>query len=102
MDNSISRNKFDIITTIRFDLILFSSEENIRVNLHVDSDYARNATRYYMLSYHQERMVASARAFGWDTSRIRGPRGYNRLVLLFRRHLQKKFGGKAFEGPLMV
>ena len=102
MDNSISHNKLEIISTIRYDRILLSSEENTRINLHVDSDYARDPTRHYMLSYHQERMLASARAFGWDTSRIEGPEAYERLVLLIRRHMHEKFDKKIFIGPLRV
>ena len=102
MDNPFSRNKFDIISTIRYDDILLSSEENTRINLHVGSDHARNPTRLYMLSYHQERMLASARAFGWNTSQIEGPGGFEKLLLLIRDHLHEKLHGQIYMGPLMV
>ena len=102
MDNPFSRNNFDIISTIRYDHILLSSAENTRTNLHVRIDYARCPTRLYMLSYHQERMLASARAFGWNTSQIEGPGGFERLALLLRDYMYEKFHGQMYMGPLMV
>ena len=102
MDNPISHDKFDIISTIRYDGLLLFSEENLRINSLVKSDLSRYPSRFYMLSYHQERMLASARAFGWNTSRLEGPGAYDRLVHLLRRHLQENFFGLTPNGPLMV
>lgn len=102
MDTPISRDNLNIISTIRYDNILLSSEENTRINLHVQSDLARYPVRFYMLSYHQERMVASARALGWDTTPIEGPEAYDRLLSLLSSHLDAKFPGQAYNGPLMV
>ena len=102
MNNPIRRNNFDVISTIRYDAILLSSEENIRINLHVKRNYVKYPTHFYMLSYHQERMVASARAFGWKTSEIEGPAAYGKLLHLLFSHLKEKFGGQISPGPLMV
>ena len=102
MNNSIRRNNFDVISTIRYDDILLFSEENTRIDLRVNSDHARNPTRFYMLAYHQERMIASARAFGWKTSQIEGPAAYDELLHLLWSHLDQKFDGRISLGPLMV
>ena len=102
MDIPISPNEFDIISTIRCDDILLSSEENTRINLHVKSDYSRFPNRFYMLSYHQERMLASARVFGWDTSQIEGPAAYDRLELLLCNHLHEKYHEQIHLDPLIV
>lgn len=100
MNQPISYLNFDIISTIRYDDILLSSEENTRINLH--NLYARPPLRFYMLRYHHERMVAAGTAFGWDTSQINGPVGYDRLVHLLCKHLDEKFHGQIYIEPLMV
>lgn len=93
---------FDIISTIRSDGLLDSSQENIRINAHTKSTARNFPCQFYMLAYHQERMLASAKAFGWDTQELEGPDGWNRLLLLLHDHLENKYNHREYRPPLMV
>lgn len=93
---------FDIISTIRSDGILESSQENISINAHTGSTARKLPCQFYMLAYHQERMLASAKAFGRDTHELEGPEGFNRLLLLLQDHLQFKYNHRIYRPPLMV
>ena len=95
---------FDIISTIRSDAILYQSPENIRVNAHARSNATGDAQQFYMLSYHQERMLASAKAFGWDTTSklLEGPEGFDRLLMLLHDHLELTYNNRRYPAPLMV
>lgn len=90
---------FDIISTIRSDGILYSSEANTMINAHMGST---RSIQFYMLSYHQERMLVSARAFGWNTDALEGFDGWNRLLHLLHDHLLLKYKVWDYGAPLMV
>lgn len=93
---------FDIISTIRSDAILLHSEENTRVNATIKCTLARSPVQFYMLSYHRDRMLASAKAFGWDTSLLEGPEAFKGLLDMLYEHLQKKYNSWTYAAPLMV
>ena len=104
MDTSLGApisNAFDIISTIRYDPLLIHSEENTRVNATIDSPSAKVPTPYYMLSYHQDRMLASAKAFGWNTSPLEGSEGFEQLLGSLQDHLQSEHSDRNFT-PIMV
>ncbi|CAD6567152.1 MAG: hypothetical protein ASARMPRED_000516 [Alectoria sarmentosa] len=93
---------FDIISTIRSDAILLHSEENTRVNATINCTLARSPVQFYMLSYHRDRMLASAKAFGWDTSLLEGPKAFEGLLDMLYEHLQKNYNSRTFAAPLMI
>ena len=104
MDTSLGApisNAFQIISTIRYDPLLIYSEENTRVNAAINNTLAKIPTPFYMLSYHRDRMLASAKAFGWNASPLEGPEGFEKLLDLLQDHLQSWHSDRNFT-PLMV
>lgn len=104
MDSSLGApisNAFDIISTIRYDPLLIHSEENTRVNATINSTLASVPTPFYMLSYHRDRMLASAKAFGWNPSPLEGPEGFAKLLDSLQDHLQSEHSDRDV-APLMV
>lgn len=102
MDIPPTINNFLIISTIRSDAILLGSQQNTRVNATINSTLARSPIQFYMLSYHRDRMLASAKAFGWDTSPLEGPQAFKLLLNMLHDHLHSKFNGRTYIAPLMV
>ena len=104
MDTSLDApiiNTFDIISTIRYDPLLIHSEENTRVNATINNTLAEIPTPFYMSSYHRDRMLASAKAFGWNISPLEGPEGFERFLGLLQDHLESRYCDRDFT-PLMV
>ena len=91
-----------IITTIRSDTLLRQSQENIDVNADIKYSTAKSASQFYMLSHHQQRLLDSADAFGWDSSQLKGRKGYERLESLLIEHLQDEHHSRLHSHPLMV
>ena len=91
-------NAFDIISTVRYDPLLFHSEENTRINT---TTLARMPIPFYMLSYHRDRMLASAKAFGWNPSPLEGPEAFEKLLDMLHDHLESEHSNRDF-APLMV
>lgn len=58
--------------------------------------------QFYMLGYHQHRMLDAARAFGWDTAPFEGHSGFSNLFRILQDHLQIKYGRRDYPAPLMV
>lgn len=102
MDTPPAHEVFDIISTIRSDAVLYSSQENTKINAPSGSTARNLPTQFYMLYYHQERMLASAKAFGWDTHLLEGPDGWGQLLLLLHDHLELKYKHREYRPPLMV
>ena len=104
MDTSFDapiNNAFDIISTIRYDPLLIHTEENTRVNATINSTLAEIPTPFYMPSYHRDRMLASAKAFGWNASPLEGPEGFEKFLDLLQDHLESRYIDRNYT-PLMV
>ena len=95
-------DNFDIISTIRSDAELLYSQENTSINTIVKSTLGASPVQFYMLSYHQERMLASAKAFGWDTSLLEGPKAFKELLDMLHDYLQSEHNDRTYAAPLMV
>ncbi|MCJ1427399.1 hypothetical protein MMC29_005302, partial [Sticta canariensis] len=69
---------FEILTSVRVDRILVESELNAELSTN------GQPSRFYMLCYHRDRMLAAAQEFGWSEAikAIDEPGG---LLLLERR-----------------
>ena len=102
MDSPTICDDFDIISTIRSDATLLYSQENTSINIIVESTLAASPVQFYMLSYHQARMLASAKAFGWDTSLLEGPEAFKELLDMLHDHLQSEHNDRTYAAPLMV
>ena len=102
MHDPPASDDFSIISTIRSDEILLKSLENTLVNSKINSTLARSPVQFYMLSLHQRRMLASAKAFGWDASPLEGPGGFTKLLDLLHEHLEKVHNDRTYTAPLMV
>ena len=102
MDNPPTNNNFMVISTIRSDAILLGSQENTQVNATINSTLARSSIQFYMLSHHRDRMLASAKAFGWDTSLLEGPEGFKLLLDMLHDHVRSQFNDRTYSAPLMV
>lgn len=102
MDTSPPSDEFEIISTLRSDEILLYSRENTLVNATIPGTLARSPVQFYMLSYHRDRMMASAAAFGWDTSPLEGPKGFSDLLHMLHDHLKSEYNDQNYTAPLMV
>ena len=105
---------FEIISTIRSDGNLLHSEENTLTNVIMTSKTGNFPIQFYMLSYHQERLLATAKAFGWKTTfrtkalgsnttaPLEGLEAFAKLKQLLHIHLREKYAEWNFSAPLMV
>ena len=94
---TISSNQFDIISTVRSDEILLTSQTNITVNRGFQtSNIVNSPLQFYMLGYHIDRMLASAKAFGWDASRLEEPQALDRLVTTLYDHIESNYGNRHY------
>ena len=105
---------FEIISTIRSDGYLLHSEENTLTNVIMTSVVGNCPIQFYMLSYHQERLLATAKAFGWKTTftdkalgsdmtlPLEGLEGFAKLKHLLHIHLRMKYTDYNYSAPLMV
>lgn len=102
MDTSLTSDNFNIISTIRSDAILLHSQENTRLNATINSTISSSPVQFYMLGYHRDRMLASAKAFDWDTSPLEGPKAFKMLLKMLHSHLRSKYGHQTHAAPLML
>ena len=93
---------FNIISTIRSDAILGYSSENSWLDPPINGAPARSPAQFYMLSYHRDRMLDAAEAFGRDTSPLEGPKGLIELSEKLHDHLEREYNDRNFPAPLKV
>ena len=58
---------FDLFTTLRYDPILLSSDENTLLSI----SNPKRPTPFYMLQYHVDRLRAAAEYFDWEAALAR-------------------------------
>ena len=102
MDTSPTSGDFNIISTIRSDAILLYSHENTWINSTIMDTSATSPVQFYMLSYHRDRMLDSAQAFGRDTSPLEGPKAFKELLGMLHDHLHSKYNDRTYTAPLTV
>lgn len=100
MDTPPMPNDFNIISTIRSDEILLHSYENTWVNPTISGTSTKSPVQFYMLGYHRDRLLASAEAFGWDTSPLEGPEAFQKLLGVLHDHLERKHNDRSYAAPL--
>lgn len=102
----ITHFAFDVISTIRSDAVLLNSVENNAMNRIPADDSMEwtfgNPIQFYMLRYHQDRLVAAGNAWGWDTSPISGTIGFEKLLDVLHTYLEKEYNDRFYSAPLKV
>lgn len=91
-------NSFEIITSIRSDLILRGSERNAAYAF-TDSD---NGCQFYLLSLHRDRLVEACEAFGRSCEQLEGTVGLLNFKRQLQDHLDTVGGRHDCSGPLKV
>jgi 4-amino-4-deoxychorismate lyase len=91
-DSNISSKDFQILTSVRGDLMLAKCPENNRF-----SSFPAHCCKYYLLEYHRDRMLAAAHDFGWDLAaqKFAGPDGLRCLEILLDDHVRGKWSGES-------
>lgn len=90
-------NYFEITSSLRYDNKLLRSEPNTTL---FTEDC--NPSPFYMLRYHQDRMLVSMSAFGMDTNRLEGREGLKYLENSLLEHVESESGGDIHLEPLKI